>query len=186
MPTPEWLDYMTGDVQAPPLDVQMRILSCLAAIASGSNPDGTPGPAGNPFAGLEASNILDGFQSVTATTAATTILTVPIGGIWVGTITIQCGVTVTGAVTTTGNAQCILSVSGAGATPAAGNYFQCNALAGANVVAGVTGTQGDVYLSSPFTIAAGGVAALLQSTVSITGATTGVSNVSAIGTLVNV
>lgn len=158
--------------------------SALAVLVSGTNPDGTTYELPVAIGTLAPANILDGFQSVTATTGATTLITVPAGRAWSGTISINVGVTVTAASTVTGNMQCVVSVSGAGAIPTAGSYFQCNAVAGANAATGLTGSEAADSLGPiPFTVVApAGNAVLVQSTVTLAG-TTGVSNVSVIGAL---
>lgn len=181
MATPKWQDYMAGSVQAPALELNMRLLSALATLASGQNPDGTGFslPTTQP---ATPTNVLDGFQAVTATTGATTLVTVPLGRTWVGTVSMNAGVTVAAASATAGNAQAILSLSGAGSTPAAGNYFQVNAVAGANAATGLVGSDGNDSLSSPFTVVAGANNVLIQSTITITG-TSGFINISVIGEL---
>ena len=141
-----------------------------------SNPGGRPTtPGGN--------DILDGLQTFAATAAATTVITVPAGRTWTGTIAISCACQNAGANAATAQATGIVSTAGAGVLPAAGNYLRCDALAGANVAAGTVGDSGDNFLSSPFTVVAPlGNAVTVQAAATVAGSGGQVS-VSAIGAL---
>lgn len=141
-----------------------------------SNPGGRPTtPSG--------ADIVDGLQTFAATGGPTTVVTVPAGRTWVGTIAISCACSNAGANAVAAVATGVVSVAGAGASPAAGNYLRCDAQAGANVAAGTVGDSGDNFLSSPFTVqAAVGTPATIQATATIAG-TAGQVSVSAIGAL---
>jgi hypothetical protein len=130
-----------------------------------------------------AADILSGFQTFAATTAATTVITVPAGRTWVGTVSVSVACQNAGANAATAQATGVVSVAGAGVTPAAGNYFRCDALAGANVAAGTVGDSGDNFLSSPFAVVAPvGNSVTVQAAATITGSGGQVS-ASAIGAL---
>jgi hypothetical protein len=190
MAKPGWLDYFAGSAlpaglqsAGGPVTVLERLAAALASIASGTNPDGTslalpvvvPAPA--------AANILAGQAAVTATQAAATFLTIPQGRTWQGTITMNCSVANAAAGTALSLAEGVVSISGAGATPAAGPLMQVDALAAPNAVAGLSGTQGNNAETVAVTIAAGGAPALLQLAATVSGTTTGRVNVTAAGLL---
>lgn len=99
-------------------------------------------------------NILDAFANITATQAATTILTVPQGRTWKGVITISCTVTVAAASTTQSQAQGLISTAGAGVTPAAGTYFGIDCVAGAQTASGTIGEGAANTGFTPFTVTA--------------------------------
>lgn len=157
----------------------------LAVLASAENPDGTsytlPVISGAPG----AADIVSGHQEFTATTAATTVITVPAGRTWVGSIAIACDVALDAAVTTQGRAIATVTTAGAGVTPAAGTYFSPEARAGANATAGLVGTQGATSLVVPdfYVVAPAGNAVTVQAAATITG-TAGRVSVSAIGRLI--
>ena len=115
---------------------------------SGTNP--LPTTAGAPT----AANVLVGFQSFAATTAATTLLTVPAGRTWVGTIAATCSVGVAAASSTAGQARAVFATAGTGVTPAAGTVAACEAKAGANAAAGLTGTSDTAQMVLPLTVVA--------------------------------
>lgn len=141
-----------------------------------SNPGGRPTTPGG-------ADILDGLQTFAATTAATTVITVPAGRTWVGTIAISCACSNAGANAVAAVATGVVSTAGAGVIPAAGSYLRCDAQAGANVAAGTVGDSGDNFLSSPFQVVAPvGNAVQVQATATIAG-TAGQVSVSAIGAL---
>lgn len=134
--------------------------------------------------GPAAADVLDGFQTFAATGGPTTVITVPQGRTWSGTVTISCATQNAGANAVTGQATGVVSTAGAGVTPVAGNYLRCDALAGANVAAGTVGDSGDNFLSSPFVVVAPVANAVtVQATATIAGSGGQVS-VSAIGNLV--
>lgn len=101
-----------------------------------------------------AANVLDGFQSFTATTAATTLITVPAGRTWVGTVGVACAASIAAASATAGQARAVVTVAGAGATPAAGTLFAVEARAGANAATGTVGSNGHAAQSAPLTVIA--------------------------------
>ena len=130
-----------------------------------------------------AANILDGFQAFTATAAATTIITVPAGRTWVGTVSVSVDCRVDAAATVAGQATGVVSLSGAGSTPPAGNLFQVACRAGAGAAGGTTGSSGENWGATPLTVVAPvGNAVLVQFTPTITG-NAGDAAVSAIGVL---
>jgi hypothetical protein len=132
---------------------------------------------------IMAANILDGVQTFTATTAATTIITVPATRTWIGNILVSCAVANAAANAVAAEARGTVSVAGAGATPAAGTLFEVECLAGANAA---TGTVGDQAANSAtiraVIIAPGGNAVTVQLASTVTG-TSGRVSASAIGEL---
>lgn len=98
-----------------------------------------------------AADILGASHEVAnGTITATTLITIPAGRTWVGTLAIN--VTASTAAASTANAfvQGIFSVAGTNATPAAGNYLLVSALTGANAATGTVGTQNANYSAIPF------------------------------------
>lgn len=93
-------------------------------------------------AAIAAANVLDGFQSFAATTAATTVIQVPQGRTWIGYVTVSCACAENAAGLVNAQATAVLSVAGAGATPAAGNIMEVDAMTGQNSAAGTVGAQG--------------------------------------------
>lgn len=92
-----------------------------------------------------AANILDGFS-----TAAGTLLTIPAGRTWVGTIAINGGVAVAaGGSATTGTVT--ISTAGSGVTPAAGNYLQLVCVAPASGAA-LDGTNAQQEIDCQFQV----------------------------------
>jgi hypothetical protein len=142
-----------------------------AAVMSGQNFDGTdfsvntsvPGGS-NPA--VVGPNILQGHQIIAATQAATTIITIPAGRVWVGQLAASCACDNAGANAVEAVATCLFtSANGTGTvTPAAGNLFSISATAGANVAAGTVGSQGDNYGAINATVTAVGGTALVQVT----------------------
>lgn len=131
-----------------------------------------------------AANILAGQLSHTATTAATTILTVPAGRTWVGTLTISCAVQSPAANATTSSARGAIATAGVGVTPAAGTYLACEAKNGANAATGTVGTQAAQTVFIPFiVIAPGGNSVTITGTTTIVGGGTGVVDYAAAGQL---
>lgn len=156
----------------------------LAVLASAMNPDGTsyslPNEAGVPA----AADIVAGHQAFTATTAATTVITVPAGGTWRGSISLSCDASRVAAATTAAQALGEVTIAGAGSTPAAGTYVSCEARAGANAATGTTGTQAANTVTVPefVVVAPAGNAVTVQATATID-ATNGRVSCSAIGRL---
>lgn len=148
----------------------------LAILASGKNLDGTPFtlpvevddsvplsvlvgntapiPVSVDDSPVVPGNIRCGRFSSTATTAATTLITIPAGRTWVGTVGASVSCAVTAASIATGRASALISVSGANAVPAPGIYLGVDALAGPNNATGTVGSQGSNSLSSAFTVIA--------------------------------
>lgn len=130
-----------------------------------------------------AANVLVGFQSFTATTAATTVLTVPAGRTWVGTVGVACSVANAAANATAGVSRAVVTTAGAGATPAAGTILAVEAKCGANAATGTVGSQNAVRQALTFTVVApGGNAVTIQCATTVTG-TAGVVDVTATGAL---
>lgn len=115
---------------------------------SGTNP--LPTASGAPT----AANVLVGFLSFAATTGATTLLTVPAGRTWVGTIAATCAVGIAAASSTAGQARAAFATAGTGVTPAAGTVAACEAKAGANAATGTVGSNGSARLALPLTVVA--------------------------------
>lgn len=138
---------------------------------------------GSAGSGVAAANVLDGFQAVTGTTGATTLITVPAGRTWQGVIGANVTAQVVAAGTVVGQATCVFSTAGAGVTPPAGNLLQVEAFAAAGAAGGTTGSSASSSLAVPCTIVAPiGNAVQLQTTVT-TSAAGGHSNAFAIGAL---
>lgn len=99
-------------------------------------------------------DILDGYQTFTSTTSATTLITVTAGRTWVGTLTanVACQEAAAGAVAC--QARVVFTTSGTNVTPAAGTYFACEAKNGANAASGLVGDGTSNFCSTPFTITA--------------------------------
>lgn len=114
-----------------------------------------------------AANVLVGTLSHTATTAAATIITIPAGRTWVGTIGISADIGANAASTTAGQALGLIATAGTGVTPAAGTVLPCEARAGANAATGTSGTQGSNSVTIPIT-----VIAPAGNSVTLTGAST--------------
>ena len=91
--------------------------------------------------GPRVADILSGQVTHTATTAAATVITIPAGRTWIGQIIVSCAVSNAAALATAGEARGTVSTAGTGVFPAAGTLFEVECLAGANAVAGLTGTQ---------------------------------------------
>lgn len=139
---------------APLAGLQPSPGTSLAILASGTNPDGTPFSLATSPASTAVANVLDGFQTFGATTAATTIITIPQGRTWVGTITVSCSCLNIAA--QAGNAQAlgVVTVAGVGVTPPAGSVFAVQALAAANAAGGTVGSQGMNTGATPLTVIA--------------------------------
>lgn len=132
---------------------------------------------------IAAANILDGTQTFTSTTAATTIITVPAGRIWIGSVVVSCAAQNAAANAVVGEARGTISIAGTGATPAAGTLFEVECLVGANAVAGtVGGGTANRGIVRAVVIAPAGNAVTIQLAATITG-TGGRVSASAIGEL---
>lgn len=91
----------------------------------------------------QASNIVAGSQSYTSTQAATTIITIPAGTTWVGEVSISASSSTVAGSATAGQALGVVTTTGAGTTPAAGQVMDCEARNGANAATGTVGSQGN-------------------------------------------
>ena len=101
-----------------------------------------------------AANVLAGFQSFTSTTAATTVVTIPAGRTWVGTVGVSCAVGIAAASATAGQARAVVTTAGTGVTPAAGTILAAEAKVGANSATGTVGGSGSQSASAAFTVIA--------------------------------
>lgn len=94
-----------------------------------------------PTAAAAAVNVLAGRQVFAASTATTTLITVPAGRVWQGTVGASVSCSVAAASAVAGQARALFSTAGAGVSPVAGVYFGVDAQAGANAASGTTGSQ---------------------------------------------
>ena len=140
--------------QAESPDTGYYIQKLLATLVSATNADGTPYslPVSPPTP--VAADILAGRQAFTATTAATTLITVPAGRTWVGEVGASCASSVAAANATAGQALAEISTAGTGVTPAAGVYFGVDALQGANSATGTVGGGAANFGSMPLVVIA--------------------------------
>lgn len=124
-----------------------------------------------PTIDINPANILAGFQTFGASGGPTTIITVPAGRTWVGTISASASTDEVAAGAIAGQALMVVTTAGAGVVPAAGTILACQALAGANAATGLSGTQGaNTTGPIPFTIVApAGNAVTVQATFTGTG-----------------
>ena len=130
-----------------------------------------------------AANVLDGFNTTNATQAATTLITVPAGRTWVGTVTINCTAFANAASAVGATGTGIISTAGAGVTPVAGNYLRCDASVGGNAAGGTVGDGDANNTTSPMVVAApAGNSVTIQIASTVAGAAGQVS-ASAIGLL---
>lgn len=101
-----------------------------------------------------AANLLVGYQTFTSTTSATTLITVPAGKTWVGTIAASCACQEVAAGTAAPQARAVFTTAGTNVTPAAGTYFAVEAKGGANAATGLVGSQDSTFGSLPFIVVA--------------------------------
>lgn len=177
-------DARVADAGGPGKDSDLVVIGDGAGnlLKTSDNGDGTA-TLSTASQTTSAANVLVGYQTFTATTGATTLITVPAGRTWVGTVGVACAVTTTAGSSTAGQARAVVTVAGAGVTPAAGTIMAAEAKSGANAVTGLVGTQGHRSASLPFTVVApGGNAVTIQVTTTITG-TAGVVDSTATGAL---
>lgn len=117
-----------------------------------------------------SANVLDGYATSNSTAGPTTLLTVPAGRTWVGTLTLQAAISNAAANAVNGNASVGMSIAGVGSTPPNGNVAGVVALCGANAATGTVGSQDSTSVSVPLTIIApAGNSVLLQWTSSFAG-----------------
>lgn len=133
------------------------------------------------IAGSAAADVNVGFLSHTSTTGATTLLTVPAGRTWVGIVAIAVAVAKDAAAATTGQVRAVIATAGTGVIPAAATILACEAKAGANVVAGLSGTQGSNSIAARVMVQAPAGNSVTLTLVSTVAGTAGVVDVSAIG-----
>lgn len=126
----------------------------FAQAASGKNPDETPYALPVAEGVPAAADILVGHLAHTATTGATTFLTIAAGRTWVGEVGVVCDVSVAATNTAAGQALGVITTAGAGVTPAAGTVLSSEARAGANAATGTVGSQGAVAIRLPLTVVA--------------------------------
>ena len=113
-------------------------------VTSGSlNVNVTGGTVATTSSAPTAASIRAGSQSYTATQAATTIITIPAGNSWVGDVMISASVSTVAGTATAGQALGVVTTTGAGTTPAAGQVMDCEARNGANGATGTVGSQGN-------------------------------------------
>lgn len=135
----------------------------LATLVSATNPDGTPFTLPIQTGTVAAADILCGRIATTATTAATTLITIPAGRTWTGTIGASVALSIAAGTTTAGQASAQLSVSGTNATPTPGIYLGVDARVGAPLATSTTGAQSSNFASAPITaIAPAGNAITIQ------------------------
>jgi hypothetical protein len=128
-------------------------------------------------------DVLAGYQGFAATTAATTVITVPAGRTWVGTVTIQCAAAEVAAGLVAATATGIVSTAGVGVTPAAGTVLRCDALVAANAAGGTISADSASSVSQPLIVVApAGNPVQVQAAATIAG-TAGQVNVTASGVL---
>lgn len=168
----QWLATQQGSPgHEAPDDVRVQALAALAVLASGQNPDGTAFSMPVVEGAAQAANILNGELNVTANTGSTTIVTVPAGRTWVGSVSFSSSVGVSAASTVSGFATGTLTTAGVGVTPPAAEIARCTARAGANAATGTVGSQGSNALTIPkvTVIAPAGNSVSIQASASITG-----------------
>lgn len=139
--------------------------------------------SGERLANEAAANVLAGFNTFGASTGATTVIIIPAGRTWVGTISVNCSCVEAAAGAVQGQATAIITTAGAGVIPAAATYMRVTAFAGANAVGGLSGTSDSNMATLPMTVVAPvGNAVQLQAASSNSGTQAEV-NVSAFGIL---
>ena len=128
----------------------------LATLVSGVNPDGTSFsfPVSSVSAIPVGTDIIAGKLSTVATTAATTVITIPAGRTWQGSLGASVSVANNAATLTAGQASATFSLAGTGVLPAAGNYFSINALVGAALGTSTIGESSNNFGSIPLTVTA--------------------------------
>lgn len=128
-------------------------------------------------------NVLVGFQTFAATTAATNVIQVPAGKTWTGWVSVNCSCAEAAAGAVQGQATAVLSIAGAGANPPAGNIGRCSAYAGANAATGLVGSDGNNSMQMPLTIVAPAANAVQLQVTTTQAGTTSEVNVTASGLL---
>jgi hypothetical protein len=138
--TPAFVRLSDGSAAITNLAVNKTQLAGNAiAVDSGTSSTGTQRVI---LAGPASANILVGHQAFTATTGATTIITIPSNRTWVGQITVTCDVANVAAGTAVGQALGVITTTGANTVPAAGTVFSVEARIGAGATGGTVGSAG--------------------------------------------
>lgn len=134
----EELDFQTG------IELTTVAVSTVTGAAAGGASLGAP----------PAADVLDGGSGLQSGAGTTTIITVPAGRTWIGTV----GVSITGQnppVTATGTISAGIQTVGAGATPAAGTtYVGADVILDATVAGALQGANGFVTTQGPLTVIA--------------------------------
>lgn len=131
-----------------------------------------PGHGFNPS---YTANIANAELTHTASVAAQSILQVPVGRVWCGTVTISCSIAVAASNVNEGIALGVVQFAGQ-------SILRCRAVAGASVASDVQGSQGHNTITVPNVFLAGapGATALVAWT-TITGSGDGEVNYMATG-----
>lgn len=127
-----------------------------------------------------AENLLGGALSHAATTASATLLTVPAGRTWSGTVSIAAAAATAAGSATEGQARAVVSTAGAGAAPS-GTVAAAEARSAPNAATGTVGNAGSTTVTVPVVVVAPAgnpVTLMLTSTI-----TNGVVDVTAHGVL---
>lgn len=129
-------------------------------------------------------DILDGYATVTATTATTTLVTVSAGRTWIGQICASVDGNKAAAATGNGLVNATFLTTGTNVTPAAGTYFGVAGSIGANAATGTVGTQISNQGCSTFTTTApAGNSTTINYVTTCTNTTACAIHVSAIGNM---
>lgn len=88
-----------------------------------------------------AADVLGAVATVTATGGPTTLITIPAGRTWVGTVAVNVSAANAAANATAGRALGYISTAGTNVTPAAGALIAVDARCGANAATGTVGSQ---------------------------------------------
>ncbi len=123
------------------------------------------------FSAPSAQTPVAGFTSATATTSAATLITIPPGRTWVGTVTISCSSTASAGSAVTGSAVGTVQTASTGAVlPPVGNILGCVAQAAANAATGLSGSGSSNTVSAVVTVVSPvGSTTKLTTTVTISG-----------------
>lgn len=133
---------------------RLGIVQLLATLASATNPDGTPFTLPIQTGVVVAADILCGRIATTATTGATTLITIPAGRIWVGTIGASVALSIAAGTTAAGQATAQISVAGTDAAPTPGIYLGVDARVGAPLATSTAGAQSSNFGSASITAVA--------------------------------
>lgn len=136
---------------------------------------------------ITPSNILTGYQTVSAsgTSGPTTVITIPAGETWQGVC--QASVTASGPAANTTQAQAVVvfASAGTGVVPPAGPICAVAVQCGANAATGTVGVGGSNNISPLVTVAApaGNSVTITITTTIAAGSTAGRVDASCVGTL---